>query len=167
LTISHADKLPASSSERLDPLAGWLTLAVVLIILAGTLFPYRFSLEATASRRVGFFLFWFKPPHKNWPGWLLNLVMFLPFGFALAWWTRVRQWRWLAGPVAIGAAGFLFSYTVEFLQLFVVQRDSSWDDVMLNTAGALVGWLLFRRLGARLLRSAEGKLAGSIASPER
>ena len=77
-------KLSSSFSERLDSLSGWLTLAVVLIVLAGTLFPFHFSLEGTASRRVGFFLFWFAPVQKDWAGWLLNLVMFLPFGFALA-----------------------------------------------------------------------------------
>ena len=154
-------------SERLDFLAGWLTLAVVLIIFAGTLFPFDFSLADTAARRVGFFLFWFAPVQKDWGGWLLNVVLFLPFGFGLAWWARVRGWKGLSRPIAIGAAGFLFSYAVEFLQLFVVRRGSSWDDVVMNTAGALLGRLLCQRWGVRLLRSAEAVFAGFIAIFER
>jgi glycopeptide antibiotics resistance protein len=167
LTAIHTGKPPASSSERLNILAGWLTLAVVLIILAGTLFPFRFSVEETAPHRVGFFLFWFAPVQKDWTGWLLNLALFLPFGFGLAWWARVRGWKWLSGPVAVGAAGFLLSYAVEFLQLFVMWRSSSWDDVLMNTAGALAGRLLFERWGAGVLRSAEAIFTGFIATIER
>jgi glycopeptide antibiotics resistance protein len=157
----------ASPSERLDFLAGWLTLAVVFIILIGTLYPFHFSIEETASRRVGFFLFWFEPMEKNWYGWLLNLALFLPFGFAVAWWARVRQWRWLAGAVAVGAAGFALSYAVEFLQLFVVWRGSSWDDVVLNTAGALAGRWVFNCWGAGLLRWTEEAFSELIAIFER
>lgn len=159
LTASRTKSTSPSCSARLDFLAGWLTLAVVLIILAGTLFPFHFSVEKTASHRVGFFLFWFMPVQKDWAGWLLNVVLFLPFGFVLAWWARVQGWKWLSRPLAIGAAAFLFSYVVEFLQLFVVRRGSSWDDVVMNTAGALIGWVLCERWGARLLRSAEAAVA--------
>jgi glycopeptide antibiotics resistance protein len=167
LTAVHPGISPESPSERLDSHAGWLFLAVVLVILAGTLFPYRFSIEETASHRVGFFLFWFIPLQKGWAGWLLNLTMFLPFGFGLAWWARVKGWRLISRPLAIGAAGFLFSYLVEFLQLFVMWRGSSWDDVLLNTAGAVVGWLLFERWGAGLRRSAEAVVTGFITIFER
>jgi hypothetical protein len=167
LTNFSAESSSPAFSERLDFLAGWLTLAVALIIFVGTLFPFHFSLAETAAHRVGFFLFWFTPVQKSWGGWLLNVALFLPFGFGLAWWARVRGWRWLSGPVAIGAAGFLFSYTVEFLQLFVMWRSSSWDDVVMNTAGALLGGLLCERWGVPLLRSAEAVFAGFIAIFER
>ncbi len=167
MTTFHTGEPTASSSERLNVFAGWLTLAVVLIILAGTLFPFRFSVEETSSHRVGFFLFWFAPVQKDWAGWLLNLALFLPFGFVLAWLARVRRWKWLSGPIAVGGAGFLLSYVVEFLQLFVMWRSSSWDDVLMNTAGALAGRLLFERWGAGLLRSAEAVFTGFIAIFER
>jgi glycopeptide antibiotics resistance protein len=155
LTTFRKERPSAVSSERLDYLAGWLMLGVVLIILACTLFPFHLSIEETATRRMGFFLSWFEPLEKGWHGWILNVLLFLPFGFAVAWWARVRRWRWLSRPLAVGAAGFLFSYAVEFLQLFVVWRNSSWDDVVLNTAGALVGRLLFERWGTHLLRTTE------------
>lgn len=167
MTDFSTQKRSPSLSERLDFLAGWLTLAVVLIIFAGTLFPFHFSLAKTAANRVGFFLFWLAPVQKSWGGWLLNVVLFLPFGFGLAWWARVKGWGWLSRPMAIGAAAFLLSYAVEFLQLFVVRRGSSWDDVVMNTAGALLGRLLCERWGVRLLRSAEAAFAGFIAIFER
>lgn len=154
-------------AERLDSLAGWLTLSVVLVILAATLFPFHFSPGANATRRVGLFLFWFTPVQKGWAGWLLNIALFLPFGFGFAWWARVRGWQWLSRPIAVGAAGFFFSYAVEFLQLFVVRRSSSWDDVVMNTAGSLLGGLLCERWGAWLLRSAEAAFADLVAILER
>lgn len=167
LRDSRTKSSSAGCSERFDFLSGWLTLAVVLIILAGTLYPFHFSLEVTASQRVGFFLFWFEMAGKHWPGWILNVLLFLPFGFALTWWARVRGWKKLSSAIAIGLAGFLFSYAVEFLQLFVVKRDSSWDDVVMNTAGALIGRFLCRRWGAVLLRSAETVFVDLIAIFER
>lgn len=163
MTDSSIKSTSPAPSERLDFLAGWLTLAIVLIILAGTLFPFHF----TVKHRVGFFLFWFTPVQKGWAGWLLNIALFLPFGFGLAWWARARGWQWLSRPMALGAASFLFSYTVEFLQLFVVRRGSSWDDVVMNTAGALLGGLLCEHWGAWLLRSAEAAFADLITIFER
>ncbi|MDE3137534.1 MAG: hypothetical protein KGL59_13235, partial [Acidobacteriota bacterium] len=71
MTIFRMEKQRASPSEQLDFLAGWLTLAIILIILAGTRFPCHFSIEETATRRVGFFLFWFEPMQKNWLDWIL------------------------------------------------------------------------------------------------
>lgn len=150
------------SSIGVHRFAGWFTLGIVLIILAGTLFPFHFSVEATASRRAGFFLFWFAPVQKRWLGWLLNVAMFLPFGFGLTWWARTRERQRLSSPLALALAGFLFSYSVEFLQLFVVTRDSSWDDVLMNTAGALVGWFIYERWGARLLLSAKTMILNVI-----
>ena len=75
-----------------------------------------------------------------------NLVMFVPFGAALAvatlppraegraarnfgsrWWSRVV------------VAGFLFSVSIELAQLLIPGRTTDVDDVILNTVGAAVG----------------------------
>ena len=110
-------------------------------------------MDEAASPRVGFFLFWFLPVQKAWVGWLLNVLLFLPFGFVLAWWSRVRGWNWLSRPLAISAAGFLFSYVVEFLQLFVVRRGSSGDRVLLEPVRALIRWAPGQCGGGRLRRA--------------
>ena len=162
------DKNPSKTrSEGIHSLAGWLTLTAILVIFGATLFPFDFSVSETASRRVGFFLFWLAPVAKNWVGWLLNIILFLPFGFGLTWWARVRGRRLFSGWISVGVAGVIFSYTVEFLQLFVPGRNSSWDDVVMNTAGAVAGFLLFERWGAWLLSLVESALTDLSASFER
>ena len=66
-----------------------------------------------------------------------NIVMFAPLGFfpKLLW----RRWHWWKSVLV----GFCASFTIEFVQFFI-GRSSDIDDVILNTAGALVGWLLAR-----------------------
>jgi glycopeptide antibiotics resistance protein len=70
---------------------------------------------------------------------LLNVVLFLPFGAALRW-LRLRL------PWAI-LLGFLLSLAVELLQRFVIPgREGELQDLVANTAGAFLGWLLARTL---------------------
>lgn len=65
-----------------------------------------------------------------------NIGMFLPVGFFLPLLWRNRKWYHAA------LAGGLFSLTIEFVQVFV-GRVSDIDDVMLNTAGAILGFALY------------------------
>ena len=69
-------------------------------------------------------------------GMALNAVMFAPLGFLLpAYFERYRHWgRTLA-------AGFLTSLTVELIQLFTF-RATDVDDLIMNTLGTLVGFLI-------------------------
>lgn len=76
--------------------------------------------------------------------WLLfmllgNIIMFVPIGFfpALLW----RRWRWWKSLLA----GFCSSVSIEFIQFFI-GRSTDVDDVILNTAGALAGFWVFRLL---------------------
>ncbi|HVB33286.1 MAG TPA: VanZ family protein [Patescibacteria group bacterium] len=154
-------------SNWLDPLAGWLTLAALLAIFVLALFPFNFSAQATALRREGFFLDWFAPVSKHWMGWLLNVLFFVPIGFGWAWWARVKQWRRPGGWVAVVLGGLVLSLTVETLQLYIPTRDSSWDDVLTNTLGALAGWLFFRCCGAQVLRFVESAIEDLSAALER
>ena len=67
---------------------------------------------------------------------ILNAVMFTPLGFLLpACFERYRNWgRTLA-------AGFLTSLTVELIQLFTF-RATDVDDLIMNTLGTILGYLL-------------------------
>jgi glycopeptide antibiotics resistance protein len=70
---------------------------------------------------------------------LLNIVLFLPFGAAMRW-LRLRL------PWAI-LLGFLLSLAVELLQRFVIPgREGELQDLITNTLGALLGWLIARTL---------------------
>ena len=78
--------------------------------------------------------------------WLLfmllgNIIMFMPLGFfpALLW----RRWRWWKSLLA----GFSTSVSIEFIQFFI-GRSTDIDDVILNTAGALTGFLIYWLLRA-------------------
>ena len=73
---------------------------------------------------------------SNITGMVLNTVMFAPLGFLLpAYFERYRRWgRTLA-------AGFLTSLTVEAIQLFTL-RATDVDDLIMNTLGTVVGFLL-------------------------
>ena len=73
---------------------------------------------------------------RNMEGMVLNAIMFAPLGFLLpAYFERYRHWgRTLA-------AGFLTSLTVELVQLFTF-RATDVDDLIMNTLGTFVGFLL-------------------------
>jgi glycopeptide antibiotics resistance protein len=68
-----------------------------------------------------------------------NIALFVPFGVfvPLAWdWAR-PIWR-----TALLAAGLAF--VIEVGQFVVGGHQSSVNDIILNTSGALIGWLLMR-----------------------
>lgn len=67
----------------------------------------------------------------------LNVLMFTPIGLALPFMLkRPSLWRTVF-------AGFCFTFSVEFLQGFIAQRDGNIDDVICNTLGTAVGYLLY------------------------
>ena len=80
----------------------------------------------------------------------LNVVLFVPLGFLLC-------YRFRRGVVASTAIGLLVSLAVETTQGTAVfglypcpYRIADVDDLMTNTAGALLGWLVARWVGRRL-----------------
>lgn len=101
---------------------------------AGTLFDAkRYGLELTSLNFMPF-----SDPGFDIVGYGLNVVLFVPFGFLMPLiWERLNQYRYAAG------LGALFSVWIEASQLFNI-RATDIDDVILNTAGAVLGMLLFR-----------------------
>ena len=79
--------------------------------------------------------------HSYWSTFLFlgNIGIFLPIGFfhALLWRRRSLLYS--------TAIGFLTSLTIETIQLFI-DRGTDLDDLILNTAGAAAGYLLYRLL---------------------
>ena len=88
---------------------------------------------------------------RNMEGMVLNAIMFAPLGFLLpAYFERYRHWgRTLA-------AGFLASLTVELIQLFTF-RATDVDDLIMNTLGTLVGFLLAKLVLRRRTAVYRGK----------
>lgn len=84
-----------------------------------------------------------------------NIVLFFPFGFLLPLlWERYGPW-WRTA-----LCGLSFSLVIELSQL-LSRRITDVDDLLMNTLGALAGWLLWRALKNRLSR-----LRGRTAVPE-
>jgi glycopeptide antibiotics resistance protein len=73
---------------------------------------------------------------------LLNVVLFLPFGFLLPllWPKLNRFWKILL-------SGAAFSLLIELSQLLNI-RNSDIDDLLLNTLGAVAGFVLYRAFSA-------------------
>ena len=73
---------------------------------------------------------------------LLNILLLMPFGFALPFITNLRMKR-------IVVIGTLFSITIELLQLLsalmtkITFRIVDINDVVFNTVGAAIGYILF------------------------
>lgn len=68
---------------------------------------------------------------------ILNVVMFMPLGFLLP-----LLWKEYQSLVGTAIIGFCFSCGIEFCQLFN-RRVSDVDDLLMNTLGAILGWLIW------------------------
>jgi len=117
-----------------------------------TLFPFRVDFAVPQSRSTSPLFLGPSLKHGDHMGFFLNLLLFVPFGFGFSAQLRkggVSRGRVLALALAAGA---VTSYCVELLQFYIPTRNSAWDDVTPNTAGAIVGFLVFDRWGEMLLK---------------
>ncbi len=86
-----------------------------------------------------------------------NIIAFMPIGFLLPLWHRLgRQGR----NVALIGSGI--STTIEALRWIQGQRVTDVDDVMLNTFGAVLGYLVFWVLTSRIFRSINNNRSENI-----
>ncbi len=69
---------------------------------------------------------------------ILNIIFFMPFGFLLP--TLWKKYRKLLPTLC---NGILFSIIIEIGQLFIPYRASDINDLIMNTIGAICGWIIF------------------------
>jgi len=74
----------------------------------------------------------------------MNVIVFIPIGVILGSLLRVKG-SWLVA-LLIGCSIFI---TIEALQFCFMKGFSEVDDVMHNTLGCLIGWLMVK--GSRLM----------------
>ncbi len=137
------------------PASSWSN-RILLLATAGilflTMYPFRFNFQVLPHGASPFFL-----GNSGKLGGLadalLNVLLFVPFGFGLA--GKLREWGKSSGflLVAALACGALFSYAIEFLQLYIPERDSGWEDVFTNGSGSLIGSFLYLVVGAFVVRT--------------
>ncbi|MFE4810512.1 VanZ family protein [Peribacillus simplex] len=70
-----------------------------------------------------------------------NILLFVPFGICIAFKFK-KQYR----NFKIIITGFLFSLTIEVFQLFLSRRWTDVDDIILNTLGSFLGYLIFLKI---------------------
>ena len=110
-------------------------LAVMVAII--TLAPFRFE----SAPVHGLTTIW------NWQDLVLNVLMFVPFGFVYQL-TRPRGTPANWARVLLLGAGT--SAAIEVAQLFSAERYTSLLDLATNTSGALLGAIAFRLLATRV-----------------
>lgn len=77
---------------------------------------------------------------------VMNVVAFMPFGFILPIISPKNR-----GIFSVTLLGFELTFLIELLQKFLKVGSFDVDDMLLNTVGALLGFLLFKiclRLGS-------------------
>lgn len=77
---------------------------------------------------------------------LANILIFFPFGIFLPLSLPKKKWNW--GKIVF--CGFLFSVSIELIQLFFVGRLADIDDVITNTIGAALGGCIFLLMRSKL-----------------
>lgn len=79
-----------------------------------------------------------------------NLFWFLPLGFLLSFlWQKRSLWK-------VGLIGCLVSLSIEILQFLCKTGVSDIDDVLINTAGAVIGYAFYTGVLA-VYRNNQGK----------
>jgi glycopeptide antibiotics resistance protein len=145
-TILPSYALPASSwSNRI------LLLATAGILFL-TMYPFRFSFHVL-PHGASPFLLGNSGKGGGFADAFLNVLLFVPFGFGLA--EKLRERGVSRRMVLVSALvwGAVFSYTIEFLQLYIPERDSGWEDVFTNGSGALMGAIFYLGVGVFIVRT--------------
>lgn len=140
-------KITSPSPKTLDKLVDKWTAQIVifglLFALVFTLFPYNFFFhdssliepDALLERAT-------KPSHLD--DILLNILLFLPWGFGLTCLTHKIKLRGVVTLAIVTIASFLLSFKIEVLQIFLPARTPSPIDLLTNTTGGFLGCLCFR-----------------------
>lgn len=78
--------------------------------------------------------------HIDWVGYIENVIMFMPLGFLLPFFVRKKHIL-IEIPVVI-FYGLSFSLLIELSQLLNI-RATDVDDLLMNTSGAVIGYLIY------------------------
>lgn len=154
-----ADDVSQTPSRRAEILHGiglalfGVYLAMVLDVTAsGTLYDLLRS-GGLAINTATVNLIPFSDPDYSPVGYTLNVIMLMPFGFLLPTLFRDKRRLWKTA-----LSGALFSVLIECSQL-LNYRSTDVDDVILNTLGAVIGYLIYW-LFARVIRYDIGQVDG-------
>ena len=90
----------------------------------------------------------------------MNVIMLMPLGFLLPY-----IWKNYRNPLKVTLTGFLFSAFIEFAQL-PTNRLVDIDDLMMNTLGAILGYVVWRMIGKYFFNKKEKQRTISLGKCE-
>jgi VanZ family protein len=129
-----------------------LTLSAAGILFL-TLYPFRFSLHASPQLSGSPFLLVSGGKSSGPLAAFLNILLFVPFGFAVSQKLREKGRSQTSILLLSTLAGAFLSYCIEFAQIYIPTRDSGWEDIFTNATGAVVGCFTFALVGEPILNS--------------
>ena len=144
---------PSIQDSPNSPTSSWSNRILILAtagILFLTMYPFRLNIHPLANGASPFLLG--KSGKSGFVDAFLNVLLFVPFGFGLAEKLLERGKSIRFALLATLAAGAVFSYAIEFTQLYVPERDSGWEDVFTNGSGSLIGGVIYVLAGVSLVR---------------
>lgn len=147
--------MPAKRSNSSRAVVAWLAVAMMALIVYGSLYPFEVD---SIDRQAGWWQnFWRAVDQLSWAragrgDRVANVLLYVPLGFCLALWFD-RKLRRAATVGLVAICGALLSLGIEVMQGFISLRVPSLWDVTLNTGGALggaLGGVAWRALATRL-----------------
>ena len=114
----------------------WLAWIVAVLVIHGSLYPWRFALPASLPQA------WHHMMHQPSLWTTLgdvvgNVVLFVPVG--MLGWALVHRWIGWRRTLVVLAVGVAFAFVLQVAQLFVPRRDAALSDVLWNALGLLIG----------------------------
>lgn len=126
----------------------WL---LVLWVIYGTVLLKVAFFSREPGSRTGIDLI----PFSTWGGgpqahayFIENILMFLPFGI-----LAPARFPWMRSPGLCTGAGFLASCALELTQLVTQRGYCQLDDVVTNTLGTGIGWLIWKKIQRKRRRA--------------
>lgn len=137
--LSNKKAFRASTCDK-SRLTAWTIFLSYILVIFHTVFLSR---ESGSREAVSLF------PFETWGHTLYahayfieNIIMFIPFGILLP--ILFKRIRRVLNCVGLG---FLNSCVIEIAQFVTRRGYLQLDDVITNTVGALIGWLIWRGAG--------------------
>ncbi|MCI9076392.1 MAG: VanZ family protein [Dorea sp.] len=90
----------------------------------------------------------------------MNIIMFMPLGFLLPY-----IWKNYRNPLKTALTGLLLSALIEAAQL-PTSRLADIDDLMMNTLGAVLGYMVWRAVGRHFFNRKEDQRTISLGNSE-
>ncbi|MDU3336663.1 MAG: VanZ family protein [Paraclostridium bifermentans] len=106
----------------------------------GTIWDSQWFVTTSASEFDRIYLVPFSSSEVMMP-YILNIIMMIPLGLLLP-----LIWKQFRALKKVALSGFLLSLCIELSQLFTQSRNTTTDDLIMNTLGAIIGYFIFKAL---------------------